>query len=174
MKDHLDFFTYYFTEEKIIGIFIISIGILSLFLALIFLFIIKYSFFKGMAVPLLLIGIIQLVAGSFIYERTPNDISRMEHFYKYERQKIKTEELPRMQKVMDNFALYKWIEISLIVTGLLLFFRFYKSAQSFWKGIGLALMIQVAILLSIDVVAEKRAKEYVKNLTTLSAIPRKT
>jgi hypothetical protein len=167
MKEPIDFFTYYFTEQKIISIFIMSIGILSIFLALVLLFIIKYSFFKGMAVTLLLIGIIQLIAGGVMYERTPKDISRMEHFYKFERQKIKTEELPRMQKVIHDFTLYKWIEISVIVTGLLLFIRFYKSAQSFWKGIGLALMIQVAILLSVDIVAEKRAKEYVKNLTTL-------
>jgi hypothetical protein len=43
----------YFKQEQIESLIFIILGILSICLALIFLGIIKYSFFKGMAVPLL-------------------------------------------------------------------------------------------------------------------------
>jgi uncharacterized membrane protein len=167
MSDQMDFIAYYFTEEKIISIFIIAIGLISVILACIFLSVIKYSFFKGMAIPLLIIGIMQLIQGYTIHECTTKDNARVEHLKQFERQKITSEELPRMQKVMSNFTMHKLIEICLVLLGLLLYIIYYKSAQSFWKGFGLALLIQALILLSVDLINEKRGREYAENLTTL-------
>lgn len=163
----MDAIIHYFAEEKITGIFITILGVLSLLLACIFLFVIKYSFFKGMAIPLLTIGMMQLVAGGFIYLRTPKDIIRVENMVRLDPQKIITQELPRMQKVMDNFIIYRLIEMCLIALGLFLFIRYYNSTQSFWKGFGLALVIQATILLTADWVAQQRGKEYVNYLITL-------
>ncbi|MDF2453074.1 MAG: hypothetical protein K0S26_2578 [Bacteroidota bacterium] len=117
-----------------------------------------------MAIPLLLIGCMQCGAGSVIVMRASKDISRVEYQLVHETQKIKYEELPRMEKVLDNFTLYKYFELVFIVIGLLLFLLFFNSVQTFWKGIGLGLLLPALILFVLDLVAEKRAKQYVNFL----------
>jgi hypothetical protein len=160
-----NFVTIYFTEEKIESLFFIIVGITSILLSLIFWFIIKYSFYNGLAFPFLLIGLIQLIVGTTVYIRSPKDIIKVENIVKYEPQKIQTEELPRMEIVMKYFTIYKWIEIALILTGIVLFILFYNSPQTFWKGLGLGLLIQASLMLSLDFVAEKRGKTYIQNIS---------
>jgi hypothetical protein len=72
-----------------------------------------------------------------------------------------------MKKVITNFELYKWIEIVLIAIGIVLFMYFKTSTQVFWKGLGLGLIIQASLMLSLDVVADKRAVSYINQLQTL-------
>lgn len=168
MTPSLNFITTYFTEEKIESLFFIIIGIISISLAFIFWFIIKYSFYNGFAFPLLLVGLIQLVVGTTVYIRSPKDIIRVEKIIKNEPQKIQTEELPRMEIVMKSFSIYKWIEITLILLGLVLFILFYNSPQTFWKGLGLGLLIQASLMLTLDFVAEKRGQTYVQQLSNFN------
>ena len=162
----LNFIHAYFTEEKIESFFFIILGSIGIIVAFIFLFIIQYSFFNGFAIPLLLIGCVQVLVGTIVVYRVPKDISRVEQYFRSEPQKIKTEELPRMEKVQKNFEIYKWVEILLIITGFVLFFIFYNSPQTFWKGVGLGLLIQAAVMLSLDLVAKKRADTYMNTLLT--------
>jgi len=168
----LNFITIYFTEEKIEGLFFIILGAIGLALGFIFSFIIKYSFFKGMAIPLILIGCIQILVGTIVVWRSPKDIMRVEQQMNNIPDKIRTDELPRMENVMKNFMVYKWIEIVLMVLGVILFFVFYNSTQAFWKGLGIGLLLQAGIMLSLDLIAEKRAKIYVGNLlASISKLP---
>ena len=162
-----NFVTTYFTEEKIESLFFIIIGITSVCLALIFWFIIKYSFYNGLAFPFLLVGLIQIIVGTTVYIRSPKDIIKVEQFIRNEPQKIQTEELPRMEVVMKSFTFYKWIEIILMLTGIILFILFYNSSQTFWKGLGLGLIIQAVLMLTLDIVAEKRGRIYIQNLSYL-------
>ena len=168
MNTTINFVNTYFTEEKIESLFILIIGITSIILALIFLSIIKYSFYKGLAFPLLIIGIIQLSVGSIIVKRSPKDIIRVEKIIKESPQKIGTEELPRMEKVIKNFRIYFWIEILFMLTGIIFFIYFYSSKQTFWKGLGLGLLIQATLLLSLDLIAKDRAVKFVDQLTKIS------
>ena len=165
MSSTVNFIENYFSEEKIESLFFIILGIIAITSAFIFLGIIKYSFFKGMAIPLLLIGIIQLTVGVTVYNRSPKDNMRVQQIIKNEPNKIKTEELPRMEKVMKNFTVYKWLEIILFALGFIIFIVFCKSPQSFWKGLGLALMIQAGVMFSLDLLAEQRGRDYLINLT---------
>jgi hypothetical protein len=162
--NHLDFVQTYFTEEKIESLFFIIIGGIAVILALIFLGIIKYSFFKGMSYPLLFIGLIQIVVGSTVYVRVPKDIERVEQMVSQQPQLLQTIEIPRMETVLQNFTIYKWIEITLIITGIILIIVFYKSPQTFWKGIGLGLLIQATIMLCLDIMAQYRADIYIEHL----------
>ncbi|MBA4241945.1 MAG: hypothetical protein C0448_14560 [Sphingobacteriaceae bacterium] len=160
MNSSLDFVTNYFSEEKIESLFFIIIGSIAVLLALIFLLIIKYSFFKGMAIPLLLVGTMELIVGSKIYQRTPSDIVRVEQNIKTNTRDLQTIEIPRIEIVLQNFVIYKWIEICLILTSIILILVFYKSPQTFWKGLGLGLLIQACLLLCLNVMAEQRAETY--------------
>lgn len=167
MTPSTNFVTTYFTEEKIESLFFSIIGITSICLALIFWFIIKYSFYKGLAFPFLLVGLIQIIVGTTVYISSPKDITRIEQLIRHEPQKIQTEELPRMEVVMKSFTIYKWIEIILILTGIILFILFYNSSQIFWKGLGLGIIIQAGLMLTLDIVAEKRALDYIEALSGL-------
>lgn len=165
--NHLPFIQTYFTEEKIESLFFIVIGSVAIILAIVFLGIIKYSFFKGMAYPLLLIGLIQVIVGSNIYMRTPQDIERVEKIIRNQTQYLQTTEILRVKNVLQNFTIYKWIEITLIILGVILILIFYKSQQPFWKGLGLGLLIQTCIILSLDIIAEHRADIYLRYLMNI-------
>lgn len=162
--NHFDFIQTYFTEEKIESLFFIILGSIAVLLAIIFLGIIKYSFFKGMAIPLLFIGLMQIVVGSIVYSRVPKDIERMDQIINNQTSLIQTTEIHRMETVLQNFTIYKWIEITLIILGIILILTFYKSQQTFWKGLGLGLLIQACIMLSLDIIAEHRADIYLRYL----------
>ncbi len=170
MEDNIEFIKIYFTEEKIESLFFIFLGFIAVSLAFIFWYIIKYSFYNGFAYPLLIIGIIQLAVGTSVFFRTESDIRRVENMMQNERVVIEQNELPRMELVMQNFTIYKYVEIGLIILGVFLFFYFRTSAQTFWKGLGLGLLIQAAIMLSLDVVAEKRGQTYINELKLISVL----
>ncbi len=169
MDPDIDFIKTYFTEEKIESFFFIVIGLISISLALIFWFVIKYSFYNGLAYPLLIIGIIQLVVGTTVYLRSPKDTMRVEFIIKNEPSKIKTEELPRMDQVIKNFGIYKIIEIGLAIIGLVLVILFFRSGQTFWKGIGFGLLIQATLMLILDLLAEDRANKFIDELSKISS-----
>ena|ERR1700752_5343415 len=160
----MDFIRIYFTEEKIESIIFVILGICAIALALFFWFIIKYSLFNGIAYPFLLIGIIQVIVGTSIIMRTSKDIERVENMAIHDSVKIKTEELPRMEKVLKDFKTYKIIELLLIVSGLFLYIYFFNAKLPFWKGLGLGLVIQSFIMLALDLLAEDRAAKYIDEL----------
>ncbi len=164
MNTPLDFVTTYFTEEKIESLFFIIIGSITVLLALTFLLIIKYSLFKGLAIPLLLVGIMQLMVGCTIYRRTTKDIIQVELLIKKQSQYIQNNEIPRMEVVLKDFVIYKWIEISFMIIGFILIMVFYKSPQTFWKGLGLGLLIQASLMLCLDLIAKQRGEIYIQFL----------
>lgn len=155
-----DFINNYFIQEKIESFFVVIIGLIAISVSLMFWFIIKYSFYKGMAYPIFIIGFIQVLVGGVVYMRSPQDIIRVQHISKFESIKIKTEEIPRINKVIKKFEVYKWVEICFIFFGLILFIFCKKTNLSFWKGIGLGLLIQAILMLALNIIAEKRAKTY--------------
>jgi hypothetical protein len=111
------------------------------------------------------IALIQLVVGSSVYFRSPKDIARVNQIMQTETAKIQTEEIPRMETVMKNFVLYRWIEIALIVIGIVLFL--YFQPMTLWKGVGLGLAIQSSFMLLLDYFAESRGKVYMDYLQDL-------
>jgi len=155
----------YFNSEKSESLLFIAIGIAALALSAYFFIKLKQIFYNGMAFPLIFIALIQITVGSIVWLRSPKDIHRMNQIIQKDTPKIKTEEIPRMNKVMKNFALYRWIEIVLIIMGLALFVIF--PPISIWKGIGTGLFIQAGLMLLLDFFAESRAKIYLAFLNSL-------
>ena len=158
----------YFIAEKQESLLFLIVGIAAVLLAVIFWFFIKSNppFFKGAAIPLIAIGIIQIVVGYSVYNRT--DKQKADIAYNIGMEPVafvKQTELPRMKKVMKNFIIYRWIEIAFIITGLVLIFLFRLNAdKTFWYGFGIALALQAVIMLGSDYFAEQRGKKYVNKL----------
>jgi ABC-type xylose transport system permease subunit len=156
----------YFTGEKSESLLFLSIGIAGVVAAVIFFFAVKTNFYKGAAIPVLLIGLMMGIVGFTVYKRSDADRVRNTYAYDMNPQELKTKELPRMQTVMKNFVIYRWVEILLAVTGIILFFYFRNNAtQTFWKGLGLALAVMALIGLTADYFAEKRGRVYTNGLT---------
>lgn len=163
----------YFIAEKQESLLFLIVGIVAVLLAIVFWFFIKSSpsFFKGAAIPLLAIGIIQIVVGYSVYSRT--DKQKADIAYNIGMEPVayvKQTEQPRMKTVMRNFVIYRWVEIAFIIAGLVLIFLFRSNPdKTFWYGFGVALAIQAIIMLGADYFAEKRGKVYTDELQKIIA-----
>lgn len=138
----------YFNGEKAESYIFILIGVIAFAMALIFFFVLKSSFWKGAAIPFIIVALLQFVVGYTIVTRSPKDIARVEKFIQKEPQGIKTMEIPRMEKVLNNFVMYRYAEIALIILGIILMYS--SMNDTFWRGIGLGLFIQAGMVLSLD------------------------
>jgi len=167
-KNDLSFVHKYFMAEKQTTFLFVIIGCSAVLLALIFNFLVRtnINFFKGAAVPLLILGLVQAVVGYTVYARS--DKQRLDISYNMGLEPatfVRQHELPRMQKVMRNFVIYRYVEIFLFVAGIALFFYFRTNMlHSFWKGFGLSLALMALIIYIADYFAEKRGAEYIDGL----------
>jgi uncharacterized membrane protein HdeD (DUF308 family) len=155
----------YFMDEKQESLIFLVIGIVAVVSAIVFMLIWKTSFFKGMAVPLIAVGILQAVVGWTVYKRS--DSQRIDNVYAYDMDpaKLRNQEVPRMEGVMKNFMIYRYVEIALIIAGIILFFVFRGNPEkAFWYGLGIALAIQSVLMLIADFFAEKRGHFYIDGL----------
>ncbi|MBL0198785.1 MAG: hypothetical protein IPP81_01000 [Chitinophagaceae bacterium] len=163
----------YFTAEKQESLLFLIVGIIAVILAVVFWFFVKSNpnFFKGAAIPLLAIGLIQMVVGYSVYSRTDKQKADIAYNIGMEPVSyVKQTELPRMKTVMKNFVIYRWVEIAFIITGLVLIFLFRLNAdKTFWYGFGIALAIQAVIMLGADYFAEQRGKVYTNELNKITA-----
>ncbi len=160
----------YFNAEKQESIVFLAIGIVALAIASIAFFYYKTPFAKGLAIPLWCIGVLMLSVGYTVYKRS--DADRINNVYRYDMnpQELKTKELPRMQKVMQDFIWYRYTEIALMAIGIFLFFYFKnKETQQLYYGIGLGLMLMASAALIADYFAETRGKMYIKALLEYTA-----
>jgi uncharacterized membrane protein len=156
----------YFNAEKYESVLFVMVGIIAIIFAAYFLVKVKQPFYKGMAYPLIAVAIIQIVVGTSIYFRSPKDILRVNNIVEHEKSKIYAEEIPRMEVVMKNFVIYHWIEIILLLLGIIMFF--YFEPNTLGKGFGLGLAIQASFLLLLDYFAESRGKTYLDFLQQLA------
>ena len=155
----------YFIAEKQESLVFLVIGIIAVVLALIFYFAVKPPVYKGAALPLLILGLVQAVAGYAVYVRS--DDQRVSQVYAYDMNpdQLKTIELTRMRKVKTNFLIYRWVEIGFIIAGLVLIIIFRNDIETYyWLGFGITLTLMAAELFTADWIAEKRAVSYTSQL----------
>ncbi len=152
----------YFNAEKYESVLFVLVGIVAIAVATYFFLKVKQPFYSGMAYPLIAVALIQIVVGSTVYVRSPKDITRVNEIVQTDNTKIQTEEIPRMEVVMKNFDIYRWVEIVLIVAGMVMFF--YFQPMTTFKGVGLGLSIQAGFMLLLDFFAESRGKVYLEYL----------
>ena len=152
----------YFNGEKAESYIFILIGVIALAMTLYFIFVLKTAFWKGLAIPFIIVASLEFIVGYTIVTRSPKDIIRVETFIQKEPLSIKTLEIPRMEKVMSNFVVFRYAEIALIILGIALMYS--SMNDTFWRGIGLGLFIQASIVLCLDFFAERRGHTYLEHL----------
>lgn len=154
----------YFEGEKLQCTIGIIISIVCIALSVYFLFLQK-PVLKGVAYSFIPLSVLLLAICIGVVTRTSKDIERVTTFYKKDSQEIKTEELPRMKKVMKNFTVIKKVEVFLFFAGFLLAVFFWKN--DLLKGVAIGLMTQSVILYLFDYSAATRGKLYLEFLNSL-------
>ena len=155
----------YFTAEKQESLLFVLIGIAGIIAAIVFFFFLKTNFYKGAAIPLLMIGLLLGITGYNVYKRSDEDRKRNVYAYDMNPTQLKEKELPRMKTVMKSFIIYRYAEIFLLLVGAALYIYFIRDIRNdFWRGFGLALAVMTLLSQTADFFAEKRGKTYTNGI----------
>lgn len=127
-----------------------------------FIFVLKTSFWKGVAIPFIAVALLEILVGYIVFTRSPEDINRVKTYVEKDPKSVQTQEIPRMEQVMRNFVVFRFVEIALIVFGIVLMYS--TKNDTFWRGLGLGLFLQASMVLSLDFFAERRGHVYINYL----------
>jgi len=156
----------YFSEEKAESWLFILVGVVALGASVWLLR--TGSSYRGMAYPLIAVGLIQIVVGSSVAFRTDAQVAALTAQLASSPSAFQLAEVPRMEVVMRNFALYKGIELALLLVGVALTYAFRQKELVY--GIGVGLVMQASLMLVLDLFAERRGDEYLSAIRTLPAV----
>lgn len=155
----------YFAAEKAESLVFMAFGLVAFLFALFVLWRIRDPLFRGMAIPLLAVGLIQGVVGATVYARTDGQLAALQAQAQSAPTEFKAQELARMAVVNRSFTVYKLIEVAFVIGGLGL--ALWRKGPRFWRGFGLGMLVQGALMLPADLLAEARADAYVGQLSAL-------
>jgi hypothetical protein len=155
----------YFKAEKRESLFFMAVGFAAI-TASVFLWRTGSSW-RGMAYPLAAIALIQIVVGSTVYFRTDAQALGLHSQLAADPAAYRAAELPRMETVRRSFNLYKGIEIALLVLGVAGYF-FFRDRQTLFAA-SHGLILQSALMLALDLVAERRADVYMDHIRRLAS-----
>jgi hypothetical protein len=155
----------YFDAEKAEALLFMIVGAAAIVTALGFWLYLKTQWAIGFVIPLVLLGIVQITVGWTVYKNSDRQRTDVIYAMDLDPASIRDKEVPRMQKVMHNFLIYRYAEIFFCALGIVLVaLGCYKGVHYWWNGLGLGLMIQSIILLVLDFFAEKRGVHYLNDL----------
>lgn len=153
----------YFAAEKAEAALFIAIAAFALALGAWLLW--NGHAYRGAAWPLIAIAVIQLIVGGTVFTRTEGQVATLQAQLEEAPVEFRAEELDRMATVMQNFRIYKVIEIVLLAAGIALSYLFFRHELIY--GIAAGLIAQSAIMLLLDLFAERRADVYITHLQQL-------
>ncbi len=161
----------YFIAEKNAGLFFLVAGIVAIVIAIVLLVFLKGNVSKGLAWPLIVLGLLQAIVGYTVYNGS--DKQRIDNIYAFDMNpgKLKTAELPRMQKAIKGITAFLVLELLAFIAGIVLLWvnrRFLSgtlfSSATIWLGVGLALVLQSLLMAAADFAAYRRSVKYTGQL----------
>ncbi len=166
-RNDLSYIHKYFLAEKQAALVFMILGGMAIAAGLVSYFISRPQplTWKGMAMPLAAIGLVMMVVGVTVFRKA--DPQRKEIAYQMGLEPgiySKNVEIPRMEKVIKSLNLLLYAELFLLVAGIGLFLFYRQTENSFWKGIGMGLLIVSVMALFMDYQAKSRAQKYLTEL----------
>jgi len=155
----------YFAAERTESLVFLAFGLAAIAFSVFALWRLRDPLFKGMAIPMLVVGLIQAGVGATILARTDSQVAALKAQVDSAPANFKAEESARMRVVGRSFVVYKGIEVMFIVVGLLL--AFTRRLRRFWRGLGLGMLLQGALMLPADLLAEDRAAAYARQIEAM-------
>lgn len=167
MSDFLDVMHEYFRGERLAGAAILAVG---LGLAGFAFYVFKTNqggFVWGLALPLAIVGVLAVTVAPFFIAhngRLADDIAAR---YAADPAALARAEGERMTRVNANWPRLKiaWAVIGVIAMGLMLFVH-----RDWASGLGVALILLVAILFTVDTLGERRAVPYAEALQAIAPV----
>lgn len=160
----MDSIVAYFNGEKIQCLIGAIVSIVFISLSILFLLQQK-AFLKGMAYVAIPLSAFLLIICLGVIFRTSKDIAKVTTYHKETPDKIQSEEIPRMEKVMKSFGIIKKVELAIFIIGLVLSIIFLRN--EFMIGIAIGLIVMGISLYVFDLVAESRGETYIQYLKSL-------
>jgi hypothetical protein len=153
----------YFNAEKTGGLMFITLAVVAIGVAA---WTWRYgAFCRGAAWPLVLVALLQLGVGGTVWWRSPQNLARVQHIIANERTRLGSEEIPRMQSVVKEFARNQWVELALMAAGILIVLL--APCGTAWQGAGAGLAVQAGWVIFLDWFAARRAADYLSWLQSL-------
>ncbi len=155
----------YFDAEKTEAILFMVVGALAILAALAVWLSLKSQWSIGLCIPLVALAAVQLAVGWAVYSSADRQRTDVVYAMDLDPAAIREKEIPRMQKVMRNFQIYRYTELACVILGAVLMWKCsFNGSLAFWNGIGCGLSAQALILLVLDFFAEKRGGQYLQSL----------
>ena len=144
----------YFAEERRGAVFFLAAGLAALTLSLGL--VLSRTAYRGMIPPLGVLGLVEVVVGATVLLRPPRPPGDLER------------ERVRLRRVIASFRLYKVAETVVLTAGLTLMMLFPRHTVLYAAGLGC--LLQASVLVVLDRVAERRAREYAAGLDATSSL----
>lgn len=154
----------YFSAEKSESLLFLLAGVGALVAST--LLVRSGSPYRGMAIPLGAIGLIQVVVGASVYLRTDGQVAALTGLLEGTPAEFQRAELVRMTAVMRSFQIYKAIEIVILIGGIALALLYPRRERLYAAGIGC--ILQGSLMLMLDLFAEKRGQIYIDAIRRLT------
>lgn len=155
----------YFLAEKNLSILFMVVGGLAIVSAILFFLGLKTNFYKGAAIPLIVIGLFHVAVSYAGFKKADNDRIKNVYSYDMDPAHLKEKELPRMEKFSKNLHYFLLAETLLFVLGIGLFVYFKnENSKLFLAGLGLTLAIEAALTFGADMYAKQLAQSYTNGL----------
>ena len=156
----------YFRGEKLEALFfILPVGLLLVAFGAVALRAERGGYAWGIAVPSIIFGLVLVGTGIGVSARTTGQVAELEQGLDEAPAAMVSKELPRMQKVNNNFRTTFYVFGVLAAIGLTL----HYLNTTWGRGLGAVLILIGAIGLLIDGFAERRAAPYTVALEQLAA-----
>lgn len=152
--------TTYFTGEKNAGLVLAALGVIGLAAAL--LFWPSRVGLRAFAVTLGVLGLIEIAIGAGLYVRTGPQVSGLLATLGSDATRFFADEAVRMARVQRNFVVVQYVELAVIVVAAVA--ALVMKNRSTIAGIALGLVVNAAILLAFDIVAERRGAVYLSRI----------
>jgi hypothetical protein len=153
----------YFTAEKREAVLLVAVGIAALVASALLLR--GTHGYRGMLIPLVLVGAIQLSVGGAVLVRTDAQVTDLSKRLTQNPAILRRMETARMDRVMERFRVYKIVEIFVLGVGIFLALVFRHGSALHAAGIGC--IAQGSLMLVMDLIAEGRGEQYLAALATL-------
>lgn len=156
MSDPLDPLQSYFDGEKQTALCCLALGLVAgasaVFLGR------AAGSFRAMAVPVALVGVLQIAIGVGLYLRTDPQVAALRAELAAEPAAGREKELARMQRVNRNFGIVEIAEATLLLIGLGL--ALFMRSRPAVMAVGMGILVQASVMLVFDLFAEQRARVY--------------
>jgi hypothetical protein len=129
----------YFQGDSAESLVFAALGVVAISASLYLLWRCGDAMSKGPAIPLVLVGLVQISVGAAVYLHTPRQVVALKAQYHQDPAGFKAEETARMSNVMASFSVYKIIEVGFVLIGLAVTLML---GYPFWLGLGIGMLVQ--------------------------------